>query len=141
MIPVEPEGWDDVGRSLAKGEIMTVGANPPPTQCDALQTFATRPINFAVLRAACPHGLAVNEDEVRVAQLFAMAQLRLVLEPGGAPALAAVPASRARMTATTVVVLSGGNVDPGGYAQAIAAASLAAPNSQHLNEQSPLSAR
>ncbi len=49
IVPVEPEGWDDVRRSLAAGEILTVGPNPPPTACDALQTLATYPVNFEVL--------------------------------------------------------------------------------------------
>ncbi len=40
-MPVEPEGWDDVRRSLAAGEIVPVGPNPPATACDALQTTAT----------------------------------------------------------------------------------------------------
>jgi len=61
IIPVEPEGWDDVCRSLEAGEIRDVGANPPPTACDALQTFATRPINFAVLKERCEFGLRVSE--------------------------------------------------------------------------------
>src|SRR5262249_28043103 len=49
VIPVEPEGWDDVRRSLEAGEIVSVGPNPPPTACDALQPLQTQPINFAVL--------------------------------------------------------------------------------------------
>jgi threonine dehydratase len=116
VIPVEPEGWDDVGRSLATGTIQPVGPNPPPTACDALQTLATAPINFAVLQRRCVFGLSASEAEVRAAQRFAFAQLRLVLEPGGAVALAAVLAGKVAADENTVVIGSGGNVDPAAFA-------------------------
>src|SRR5690606_2882652 len=63
IVPVEPEGWDDVRLSLEAGEIRRVPPNPPPTACDALQTPATYPINFAVLRERVPRGFAVSEAE------------------------------------------------------------------------------
>ena len=119
IVPVEPEGWDDVRRSLEAGEIRDVGENPPPTACDALQTFATRPINFAVLRDRCPFGLAASEAEIREAQRFAFARLRLVLEPGGAAALAVALAGRAELDEHTVIMLTGGNVDARAFAQVI----------------------
>lgn len=112
IVPVEPEGWDDVCRSIETGEIQSVDANPPPTACDALQTLQTSPLNFAVLKARCGYGLRVNEHEVRQAQRFAFAHLRLVLEPGGAVALAAALTGKARLDGTTAIILSGGNVDP-----------------------------
>ncbi len=120
VIPVEPEGWDDVCRSLASGAIQSVGPNPPPTACDALQTVATAPINFAVLRERCLFGVSVSEAEVRHAQRFAFASLRLVLEPGGAVALAAVLAGKVAVDADTVVIGSGGNVDPAAFAAVLA---------------------
>ncbi len=116
VIPVEPEGWDDVARSLASGTIQSVGPNPPPTSCDALQTFATAPINFAVLKQRCAFGLSVTEAETRVAQRFAFSRLRLVLEPGGAVALGAVLAGKAAVDDDTVVIASGGNTDPADFA-------------------------
>lgn len=119
IVPVEPEGWDDVGRSLAAGEIRGVGDNPPPTACDALQTLATAPINFAVLQARCRFGLSVSEAEVREAQRFAFSRLRLVLEPGGAVALAAALAGKVALDGQTVIMLTGGNVDPRAFAQVI----------------------
>jgi threonine dehydratase len=119
IVPVEPEGWDDVRRSLDAGEIVAVEANPPPTACDALQTLATRPINFAVLRERVPRGLAVSEAQVRAAQRFAFARLRLVIEPGGAVALAAALAGKVALDGRTAIVLSGGNVDPAAFAQVI----------------------
>jgi threonine dehydratase len=119
VVPVEPEGWDDVRRSLAAGAIESVGEAPPSTACDALQTFATRPINFAVLQERCPFGLAVSEAEVREAQRFAFSHLRLVLEPGGAAALAAALAGKAELDDGAVIMLTGGNVDPRAFAQVI----------------------
>ena len=119
IVPVEPEGWDDVCRSLEAGSIQSVSPNPPPTACDALQTLATRPINFAVLKERCRYGLRVSEAEVAEAQRFAFASLRLVLEPGGAAALAAVLAGKAPTDGRTAIVLSGGNVDPGRFAEVL----------------------
>ncbi|WEK46796.1 MAG: threonine/serine dehydratase [Candidatus Andeanibacterium colombiense] len=122
IVPVEPEGWDDVRRSLAAGEILPVGPNPPATACDALQTLATWPINFAVLKDRASPGVAVSEREVRDAQRFAFAVLRLVVEPGGAVALAAALAGKVTLDAGTVIVVSGGNVDPAQFARVIAGA-------------------
>ena len=120
IVPVEPEGWDDVRRSLELGEIVAVGPNPPPTACDALQTLATFPINFEILKHRAAPGVAVSEDEVREAQRFAFARLKLVLEPGGAVALAAALAGKVALDGTTVVMLTGGNVDPAAFAKVIA---------------------
>ena len=120
IVPVEPEGWDDVRRSLLADEIVAVGPNPPPTACDALQTLATFPINFAVLRERAAPGVAVREEEVRAAQRFAFSQLHLSLEPGGAAALAAALAGKVDLGEGTVLILSGGNVDPASFAQVIA---------------------
>jgi threonine dehydratase len=119
IVAVEPEGWDDVRRSLAAGEIVPVGPNPPPTACDALQTLTTFPINFAVLHGRA-NGVAVSEEEVRAAQRFAFARLRLVVEPGGAAALAAALAGKVPLDGRTAIVLSGGNVDPAAFADVIA---------------------
>ena len=119
IVPVEPEGWDDVRRSLEAGEIVSVGSDAPPTACDALQTPATRPINFAVLQARVPKGLMVTPAEVRAAQRFAFSQLHLVVEPGGAAALAAVLAGKAAVDGRTVIVLSGGNTDAAAFAKVL----------------------
>ncbi len=119
IIPVEPEGWDDVCRSLALGEIVGVGPDAPPTACDALQTPATRPINFAILQARCPYGLTVTPEEVRAAQRFAFAKMRLVVEPGGAVALAAALAGKAPIDGRTAITISGGNTDPHAFAEVL----------------------
>ena len=120
IVPVEPEGWDDVRLSLAAGEIRRVPADAPPTPCDALQTPATWPINFAVLQQRCAFGLFVTPAEVREAQRFAFARLHLVLEPGGAAALAAALAGKVALDGRTAIVLSGGNTDAAAFAAAIA---------------------
>lgn len=119
IVTVEPEGWDDVARSLAAGAIQRVGPNPPPTACDALQTPATWPINFAVLNGRAS-GVAVSEAEVRAAQRFAFAELRLVLEPGGAAALAAALAGKVALDGRTAILLTGGNTDAASFAAVLA---------------------
>lgn len=119
IFPVEPEGWDDVARSLAAGEILSVGPNPPQTACDALQTPMTAPVNFAVLHGRAEPGIAVSDFEIRQAQRFAFARLKLVLEPGGAAALAACLAGKVAIDAETVIMLTGGNVDAGAFAKVI----------------------
>ncbi|WP_421838397.1 threonine ammonia-lyase [Novosphingobium sp.] len=120
IVPVEPDGWDDISRSLAGGSIVDVGANPPPTSCDALQAIATFPINFAVMASHGMKGVAVTDAEVRAAQAYAFSKLHLVVEPGGAAALAAVLAGKVSVDGRTAVVLSGGNVDPAAFASVIA---------------------
>ena len=121
IVPVEPEGWDDVCRSLESGTIQRVDlAQAPATACDALQTPATRPINFAVLQGRVTRWARVSEAEVRAAQRYALAKLRLVVEPGGAVALAAVLSGKVPTDGRTALTLSGGNVDPVAYAKVIA---------------------
>jgi threonine dehydratase len=120
VVPVEPAGWDDVTRSLAKGAIEAVAADAPATACDALQTPATYPINFAVLRDAGVTGLCVTEGEVRAAQRWAFDRLHLVVEPGGAAGLAALIAGKVPADGRTAVILSGGNVDRAAYARVLA---------------------
>jgi threonine dehydratase len=114
---VEPEGWDDMARSLEAGEIVPVAEPAPPTRCDALQTKRVSPLTFGALREANARGVAVSEEQVAEAMRFAFRNLRIVAEPGGAVALAALLAGKAgEMPDGTVVVVSGGNVDPRLYA-------------------------
>ena len=117
---VEPEGWDDMRRSLEAGWIEEVGPNSPPTACDALQTQRVSPLTFDVLSRRGAEGVAVSEAETAAAQRWAAASLRLVLEPGGAVALAAVLTGRVRPEPGLLVILSGGNVDVAAYAKALA---------------------
>lgn len=118
---VEPVGWDMVGQSLAAGEIVPAGPDAPKTICDALQPTATRPINLAVLGGRAEPGVTVTDEEVRAAQRFAFANLRLVVEPGGAAGLAAALAGKVPLDADTVIMLTGGNADPAAYAATIGA--------------------
>ena len=120
IIVAEPQGWDDMTRSLEAGEILPVGPNPPKTACDALQTTLVSPLTFDVLKARGAKGVAVSEDEIAEAMRVAFAQLRLVIEPGGAVALAAVLAGRVAWAERILVILSGGNVDPADYARVLA---------------------
>lgn len=113
---VEPEGWDDMGRSLRAGEILPVEEPAPPTRCDALQTKRVSPSTFGALRDSGAEGLSVSESRIEAAMRFAFAKLRLVVEPGGAVALAAWLAGKVEAKGEVVVVLSGGNVDPAAYA-------------------------
>lgn len=118
---VEPEGYDDVARSLANGEIESV-RDPGPTLCDALQTLVTCPLTFGLLRQSGATGVAVSESAVMDAVRFAFEHLKLVVEPGGAVALAAVLSGTVDVRGKTVALtLSGGNVDPAVFARCLAA--------------------
>jgi threonine dehydratase len=119
---VEPEGWDDIIRSLEAGEILPVKDLLHPTYCDALQTPQTYPINFDVLRNRVSQGVSVTTAEVAVAMRLVFEKLHLVVEPGGAVALAAVLAGKIELKPVTAVTLSGGNVDRETFVQLLAQA-------------------
>ena len=120
VVAVEPEGYDDVVRSLAGGAIVAVD-NPGPTRCDALQTLRMAELTFATLRANGARAMVVSEAEAARAVGFAFRELKLVVEPGGAVALAAALSGRADIGGKTViVVLSGGNVEAGVFADCLA---------------------
>lgn len=108
---VEPEGWDDIIRSLDAGEIVPVPDLTFPTACDALQTPQTFPINFGILSRRGVKTAVVTHDEVAAAMRVVFEKLHLVVEPGGAVALAAVLAGKVALDDTTAITLSGGNVD------------------------------
>ncbi|MDW8124205.1 MAG: threonine/serine dehydratase [Geminicoccaceae bacterium] len=117
VFSVEPEGHDDTARSLAAGERL---ANPPGVRsfCDALLAPEPGRLTFAINRRLLAGGLVVSDAEVRRAMRLAFSELKLVLEPGGAVALAAVLSGRVDCRGRTVaVVLSGGNVDPEPFAR------------------------
>lgn len=122
IVTVEPEGWGDMAESLVAGRPVPVREPAPPTRCDALQTKLVSPLTLAALRRSGASGLTVTEAEVEVAMAVAARHLRLVAEPGGAAALAALLADKAgSASGRTVVVVSGGNVDPALYAGILAA--------------------
>jgi threonine dehydratase len=121
IVTVEPEGWDDMARSIEAGAPVPVREPAPATRCDALQTKLVSPLTLGALRKSRARGICVTEDEVAAAMCFAARHLRLVAEPGGAVALAALLAGRAGPPGErTVVVISGGNVDPQLYSRILA---------------------
>lgn len=118
--PVEPEGFDDTARSLAAGEILR---NPSETGsiCDAIVTPAPGEITFPIMKRLCGAGIAVAETDVLQAMALAFQRLKIVLEPGGAVSLAAALARPEALQGDAVIVVAtGGNVDAGVFAQALA---------------------
>jgi threonine dehydratase len=122
IVIVEPDGWDDMARSLDLGEIVPVPADAPNTFCDALQTPRVSPITFGILRERVATALSVSDDEAAEAVRFGWDRHGLVVEPGGAVGLAALLSGKLAAMDGTVVVLSGGNVDPALHARIIAEA-------------------
>ena len=120
IVTVEPEGWDDMARSLADGEIVSVIDTSFPTACDALMTIAASPLTFGILKARGAIGVSVAPSEVEDAMRFAFKNLRLVIEPGGAVALAAILSGKVTPTQRTLITLSGGNIDAAQFAAIIA---------------------
>jgi len=117
---VEPEGFDDTRRSLAGGERVS-NADGGQSFCDALLSPTPGHLTFAINQRHATGGLAVSDAEVAEAMAYAYRTLKLVIEPGGAVALAAVLAGRIEARGKTIaVVLSGGNVDPQAYAEILA---------------------
>lgn len=117
---VEPAAFDDTRRSLAAGERL---GNPPEARsiCDALLSPTPGELTFALNRRLLAGGLAVDDDQVRHAMRTAFEDFKLVVEPGGAVAIAAVLSGQIEISGRIVVVVaSGGNVDPGTFAQALA---------------------
>ncbi|WP_294007794.1 threonine/serine dehydratase [Sphingomonas sp.] len=109
---VEPEGWHDMRRSLELGRIVPVDADAPPTLCDALQTAVVSPITFGILQARKATAFAVSESEVAAAVRWAWREHELIVEPGGAVAIAALLSGRIIAAEGTVALVSGGNIEP-----------------------------
>ncbi len=120
VFTVEPEAFDDTARSLVIGERQAVAAGATSI-CDALMAPMPGELTFPINRALVAGGLTVSEAQVRDAMRFAFTTLKLVVEPGGAVALAAVLKGKAPpCEGATAVVLSGSNVDPALYAEILA---------------------
>ena len=116
----EPAGFDETARSLAAGSRLMVEGSPTSI-CDALLAWTPGALTFPLNKAQVKDGLAVTDGEVRVAMAAAFEELKLVVEPGGAAALAAVLAGHVPDRYETVaVVASGGNVDMAMFAGALA---------------------
>jgi threonine dehydratase len=117
---VEPEGYDDHARSLRSG-VREEADTSQSSLCDAL--LAPRPgaLTFIINQRLLSGGLVVSDSEVRAAMRYAFRVLKLVVEPGGAVALAALLAHKLPSDCQRVgVLISGGNVDPAVYAQVLA---------------------
>ena len=119
LYAVEPEGFDDTARSLAAGSRQE--ARPGARSfCDALLAPTPGELTFAINREHLAGGLAVSDDEVAQAMRLAFVYLKLVIEPGGATALAALASGKFDCRGKTVaVVASGGNVDAETFRDAI----------------------
>lgn len=117
--PVEPEGFDDVKRSLASGGIERnnrVSGNI----CDAIITPQPGEITFPIMHRLCGPGIAVSETQALQAMAQAFLRLKTVAEPGGAAALAAALYHADEIEGDDVIVtISGGNVDPAMFARAL----------------------
>ena len=112
----EPDGWDDTARSIAAGERMSVEGDTQ-TICDALLPPMPGEMTFPILRDMASGGLAVGDEAVKQAMAAAFRHFKLVVEPGGAAALAAVLDNKIDCRNKTVVcICSGGNTDPALYA-------------------------
>lgn len=120
VIVVEPEGHDDIARTLAAGAIQQ---NPPGIRsiCDGLLTDRMGDITFEIARKRFERVVIVSNDAVRRAMKFAFFNLKVVLEPSGAAALAAALEGGVDVTGQTVAIIaSGGNVDAETFVTALA---------------------
>jgi threonine dehydratase len=117
---VEPEGFDDYRRSLAEGRPVA-NAQTSGSVCDALLAPSPGAIGFALNSANHARAASISDADALAAVAFAFRELKLVVEPGGAAALAAVLSGKVGVRGgVAVVVLSGGNIDPPMLARALA---------------------
>lgn len=121
VVGVEPEAGDDVKRSLESGQIVEIAT--PRTIADGQQTTAPSERTFEVIRHRVDEVVLVSDDEITEAMRFAAERLKVVLEPSGACALAAVLAGRVDTVDKRIgVTLSGGNVDLDRFAELVSPA-------------------
>ena len=116
---VEPAGFDDLARSLESG-VHERNAALSGSICDALLAVTPGEITFELARRNLAGGLTVTDEEAKAAVRYAFAELKLVVEPGGAVSLAAILTGKIPLEGKTVAaVLSGGNIDPSLFAEII----------------------
>lgn len=117
--PVEPAGFDDVARSLISGQLET-NATTTGSICDAIITPTAGQLTFPHMKRLCGAGFVVPDDDCMHAMAAAFTRLKIVLEPGGAAALAAALYHGASLESDTVIcVASGGNVDADVFVKAL----------------------
>ncbi|MGB7287503.1 MAG: threonine/serine dehydratase [Salaquimonas sp.] len=115
----EPDGFDDYRRSLELGERVS-NTKLAGSVCDAIVTQMPGEVSFAINNGHMGEGLVVTDEEALKAVAFAFNELKLVVEPGGAVALASLIRNADKLAEKTVVItLSGGNIDPEILAQAL----------------------
>lgn len=111
VLPVEPEQYDDVVRSIQTGQRQSITAHPPSI-CDAIVTPSPGELTFPIIKRLCRKGLTVTDEQALQAMSVALMQLKIGAEPGGAVALAAALFHGDSLNSDTVIcVLSGGNAD------------------------------
>lgn len=108
--PCEPEGFDDMARSLVSGKIER-NASLSGSLCDAILSPQPGDITFPIIKRLSGAGLVVTEDETLRAMALAFSRLKIVVEPGGAVALAAALFHGNSLGETVIAICSGGNVD------------------------------
>ena len=118
MRPAEPAGFDDTARSLALGVVQRNAATSGSI-CDAIVTPEPGKLTFPILQRLCGPGLVVSDAQVLQAMALAFAHLRIVVEPGGAVALAAALFCH-DLPDTVICTASGGNVDAAMFGRALA---------------------
>ena len=117
--PCEPEGFDDTTRSLASGRIER-NATLLGSICDAIITPQPGNITFPIMQRLCGPGIAVTDKQAMDAVALAFTRLKIVIEPGGAVALAAALFHGSQIAGNAVIVVaSGGNVDGHVFMQAL----------------------
>jgi len=120
LYTAEPQGFDDHARSFRSGR-REENAALTGTICDALMARMPGKLTFAINRSLVGAGVVVSDQEVAAAVAFAFAELKLVVEPGGAVALAALLTGKVDVrNRISVAVLSGGNVDPELFSRLVA---------------------
>jgi threonine dehydratase len=118
VIGVEPETGDDVRQSLSLGKIVSI--KTPKTIADGQQTTAAGAKTFAVMSQLVDGIVVVSDEEIVEAMRFAFERMKVVLEPSGASALAALMAGRIDVEGQRVgVILSGGNIDSARFGQLV----------------------
>ena len=117
--PVEPEGFDDVIRSLKSGQ-RQINEQISGGLCDAIITPTPGELTFPLMKKYCGEGIVVTDEEVMKAIALAFTRLRIVVEPGGAVALAAALFHPKKCNNDPLIaVVSGGNIDPDIFRKAI----------------------
>ncbi|MGD0966857.1 MAG: threo-3-hydroxy-L-aspartate ammonia-lyase [Candidatus Aquilonibacter sp.] len=119
MWGVEPEAGNDVQQSFERGERVTIGV--PKTIADGLQTQSPGEVTFAIIREHAKGVVTVTDQELIEAMRLLFERMKIVVEPSGVAAFAAVLNERLPVRGKRVgIVLSGGNVDPSRYAELLA---------------------